>query len=137
MRKQVEFELDGASVKILERSRAGETWRSYNAKPRMYVWADKEFSVLEDMANRFRRPFTTWRKVVKDRLADTQFNLERMPWSQTAGCGCGCSPGFVLEHQTIEIDGVPFHRYDVYVTLKDVSSIDETKPARELVSLGF
>jgi hypothetical protein len=116
MRKQAEIELEGATVRIIERSPAGETWRSYNAKPRMYVGVDKEFSVLEDMANRFRRPFTAWRKVVKDRLVDTQFNLERMPWSQTAGCGCGCSPGFVLEHQSIEIDGESFRRFDVWVT---------------------
>ena len=121
MRKEVELELEGAKVKIIERSPNGETWRSYNSKPRMYASTDQEFSVLEDMANRRRRPFTMWRREIKDRLVDTPFNLERMPWSQTAGCGCGCSPGFVLEHQSVEIDGESFRRFDVWVTLKDVS----------------
>ena len=131
-----EINVPGAKIKIRPR-----TWgdgRGYRSKPRMYVWADQEFSVLEDLANRHRRPAGVWRRAVRDRLnGQIDLNLEKMPWSQQAGCSCGCSPGFVLEHQTLEVGDRTFRYFDVYVTLEDVSTVDESKPARELLALGF
>lgn len=133
--KSATIELPGATVRIRERG-WDETRR--NNKPRMYVSSDQEFSVLEDMANRHRRPFSVWRNAVRANLAGAvDLNLEKMPWSQQAGCGCGCSPGFVLEKQWLTIGEETFRNFDVYVTLKEVSSVDTTKPARELVALGF
>ena len=133
--KSAEINVPGAKVTIRER-RWDESYR--NNKPRMYVWANQEFSVLEDMANRRRRPSGVWRRAVRDRLeGQINLNLEKMPWSQQAGCGCGCSPGFVLEHQLIQVGEETFRYFDVYVTLEDVSAVDESKPARELIALGF
>ena len=133
--QSVEINVPGAKVTIRER-RWDESRR--NNKPRMYVWANQEFSVLEDLANRRRRPAGVWRRAVRDRLeGHIDLNLEKMPWSQQAGCGCGCSPGFVLEHQRLQIGEQSFRYYDVYVTLEDVSVVDESKSARELIALGF
>jgi hypothetical protein len=133
--KTAVFELAGATVKIQER-RWDERYR--NSKPRMYVWADQEFSVIEDLANRTRRPYGVWRKAVRANLAGhVGLDLTTMSWSQRAGCSCGCSPGFVLDKQWVTIDEYTFRNFDVYVTLKDAPSIDPTKSVRELLALGF
>lgn len=133
--KKAEFELPGATVTFAER-RWDQPYR--NSKPRMYVWADQEFSVIEDLANRTRRPYAVWRRAVRVNLAGRfDLDLTAMAWSQRAGCSCGCSPGFVLNHQRLVIGEETFRYFDVYVTLKDAPSIDTTKPARELITLGF
>lgn len=135
--KTTEINVPGAKITIRPR-RWSDDARGYRAKPRMYVWANQEFSVLEDLANRRRRPAGVWRKAVRDRLeGHIDLNLEKMPWSQQAGCGCGCSPGFILERQWLKVGDETFQFFDVYVTLEDVSVVDESKPARELLALGF
>ena len=133
-RKRVELPFAEGRLMIMERSIdvRGGSWRAYDAKPRMYVHATGEFDVLEDMTNRRRRPFTLWRKAIRANLAGFGIDLSEMPWSQTAGCSCPCSPGFVLKRQTIKIGGESFRRFDVWVTLEGAPSVDESKPAREL-----
>lgn len=131
-RKQVELPIAEGSLKIIERTWdvRGGGWRSYDSKPRMYVWTTGEFDVLEDLTNRGRRPFTLWRKAIRMNLAGFGIDLSEMPWSQTAGCSCPCSPGFVLKKQTIEIGGETFRRFDIWVTLEGAPSVDESKEAR-------
>lgn len=112
--------------------------RRRQTKPRMYVGADETFNVLEDLENRRRRPHSVWRKAVRELFAESgiPFDLSVMGWTQFAGCACGCSPGFVIERQTVAEHGIaPWTAFDVYVTLKGVPTVDETKPARELVSV--
>ena len=129
--KRVDLDFPEGKITVIERvwDRYGG-WRSYDAKPRMYVDATGEFNVFEDLANRRRRPFTIWRKAIRRNLAGFGIDLSEMPWSQTAGCSCGCSPALVLSKQTIGIGGETFRHFDVWVTLEGAPSVDESKEAR-------
>lgn len=131
-RKRLQFEVPGASVLVIERYRNYE--RGWNKAPRMYVDASEKFNVIEDLMNRHRRPYATWRKAVRKALAGVNIDLSKMAWSQTAGCSCPCSPGFVLNKQNLEVNGEAFYLYDIWVTLVGAPSVDETKIARDLVS---
>jgi hypothetical protein len=111
--------------------------RAYVSKPRIYVSSDLPLDVLEDMTNRRRRPFKQWRKGAASALAESGLGVDthKMGWDQQAGCGCGCSPGFVLDnHNTITYGDLTFINYDVWVQLTNAPMVDEEKPARELVS---
>ena len=131
-RKRLEFNVPGASVLVIERRHSYE--RGWNKAPRMYVDASEQFNVIEDLMNRHRRPYATWRKAVRKALAGVNVDLSKMAWSQTAGCSCPCSPGFVLNKQNLEVNGEVFYLYDIWVTLVGAPSVDETKVARDLVS---
>jgi hypothetical protein len=111
--------------------------RAYMSKPRIYVSSDAPLDVLEDLTNRRRRPFKQWRKGAVAALAESGLGVDttKMGWDQQAGCGCGCSPGFVLDnHNAITYGGTTFKYYDVMVSLTEAPMVDEEKPARELVS---
>jgi hypothetical protein len=129
-RKRIETPIADGKITVMERQYDWRDNRGYHSKPRMYVHASNEFDCVEDLMNRRRRPFKVWRKAIRENLAGFGIDLEAMPWSQTAGCGCGCSPAFVLNHQTIEIAGEVFRHFDVWVTLEGAPSVDETKEAR-------
>lgn len=74
------------------------SWKSYHAKPRVYIWLEGE-SVFDNFINRWGRPHKAFRKFILPTLKrvlnvvddDIKFN-----WSQKAGCSCGCSPGFII-----------------------------------------
>ena len=131
-RKRAEFEVPGASVLVIERHYS--EGRGYYNAPRMYVSTDESFDVIEDLMNRRNRPYAFWRKAIRKAIASSIIDLEKMAWSQTAGCSCPCSPGFVLESQFIDLDGEFFRYFDIWVTLVGAPSVDETKVARDLVS---
>lgn len=131
-RKRLQFEVPGASVLVIERRHNYE--RGWNNAPRMYVDANEKFNVIEDLMNRHRRPYATWRKAIRTALAKVDIDLSKMAWSQKAGCSCGCSAGFVLDKQNLEINGEFFRYFDIWVTLVGAPSVDETKVARDLVS---
>ena len=131
-RKRLEFNVPGASVLVIERHHSYE--RGWNNAPRMYVDANETFNVIEDLMNRHRRPYATWRKAIRTALAKVDIDLSKMAWSQKAGCSCPCSPGFVLDKQNLEINGEFFRYFDIWVTLVGAPSVDETKVARDLVS---
>ena len=131
-RKRLEFNVPGASVLVIERRHSYE--RGWNNAPRMYVDANETFNVIEDLMNRHRRPYATWRKAIRTALAKVDIDLSKMAWSQKAGCSCPCSPGFVLDKQNLEINGEFFRYFDIWVTLVGAPSVDETKVARDLVS---
>lgn len=128
----------GATIDIVERLNDG-TWRDYDKKPRCYVSGDAEFNALEDLENRTRRPHAIWRKALIQAFVEAPllFDTSKMGWYQYAGCSCPCSPGFILPHLTLDLgeDGV-FRRYDLYVTLHGVPTVDATKPGRPIAVAG-
>lgn len=72
--------------------------KQQNLFTRVYVWTEGE-TIIENLQNRRQRPHTIYKKelipVVLWRMglpADT-----KVRWSQKAGCGCGCSPGFIID----------------------------------------
>ena len=69
-RKRLQFDVPGASVLVIERHHSYE--RGWNKAPRMYVDASEQFNVIEDLMNRHRRPYATWRKAVRKALAGGQ-----------------------------------------------------------------
>ena len=75
--------------------RRWNSYRQYNAKPRIYVWLASE-TVGESLAGRFQRDKRTYRAFAKAVLAELGIADAKFHWSQKAGCSCGCSPGFVL-----------------------------------------
>jgi hypothetical protein len=110
-------------------------WRSYNEEPRIYVSGGVAETVLDDLQNRRRRPWTLWKKMLPDVLTacGVSLNLEGLRWSKNAGCTmCPCSPGFVIQKQTIGLSAgnPPVANWDVWVKIKDAPSVDERKPAR-------
>lgn len=97
------------NVKLLPR-----TYRWERRKPavRVYVWVEGE-NMLENFANRFDRPTKLYRKALPiafDKLGINPDEIDRIVWSQKAGCGCGCSPGFVLR-------GTQNRGYDIHIQL--------------------
>jgi len=88
------------------------TWRQFNAKPRIYVWTEGE-TVLENFGNRAARPSTLYRKYALPAVRE-KFGIPanvKISWSRTAGCSCGCSPGFIVHSKDV------LFRCDVHVTI--------------------
>lgn len=103
-----------AEHKVQARTRTNPR-RSYYAKSRAYIFLNNE-SVLDNLANRRSRPVAAYRSV----LLDLHPELEgRVRWSQTAGCGCGCSPGFIIDHTVRNKDRNPS---DIFITLGEPKS---------------
>ena len=98
------------SVNRLDRKPAyfGKERQRYLAKPRLYI-EPTDWNVNEDLfeGGRFNRPHIDFKRHL---LADTltQAGLDptqiKASWSQTAGCRCGCSPGFILTGATTQFD---------------------------------
>lgn len=70
------------------------------------IWP-KEETVLDNLENRFSRPYVEWKKLLPEAIKQVATDLSVTPeyaqeavkdakWSQKAGCNCGCSPGFVI-----------------------------------------
>ena len=99
-----------ATYKQVPRNRSHCSLRSYEAATRIYVSPDKE-TILEGFYERHRRPSKAYRAALLTRHPEF---LGRVRWSQTAGCGCGCSPGFILD-TTMRDKGRPV---DLYLTVE-------------------
>ena len=103
------FKVESATLHDHRTSRS----RSYSAtKTRIYFWPRGE-SIPENLENRRTRPYNEYRRLLPNVLqavgVEDGKNLD-IRWSQKAGCGCGCSPGFVVDGW----NGV-LHRKDVHV----------------------
>lgn len=139
--ESVTYESELGTITIQPRNMWRLSRRDRYKKPRMYVWPDENFNVLESLQNRTRRPYDAWRKAVKALVAETgaPLDLTGMRWSQYAGCSCPCSPGFVLKSQVCEAraehHGFRSVYFDVHVTLRGVPTVDSSKAARQLVLL--
>jgi len=95
-----------AEVKLLARPyperkyyRGGSYWanspRDFEKATRVYVDEVGE-SVLENLRDRTGRPVKAYRAAVVEALKHAGLGDHRLAWSRTAGCSCGCSPGFIL-----------------------------------------
>jgi len=128
------------------------TDHEFYARPRMFVGSDRNCqSVIEDLANRTRRPMDVYRKGAMDIInkLNLPFNRFTMSASQNAGCRtCPCSPGFILKmagyekknlrgiNFTFELptgEIVNFSRFDLRIILTDAPDIDVWRPSRQLV----
>lgn len=114
---------------IQPRGYMSTTRRSYDAKPRLYVWVDGE-NMLENFAYRENRPSKLYRKFLPEIFATLGLPADtKATWSQKAGCGCGCSPGFILDIAPLKrrnlTDRTP-RRMDFHATLVgEEAKVDE------------
>lgn len=100
-----------SEIKIVEAHARQESYRQAYEHPRrngrvtVYVTPQGESIMEQFLAGRHTRPYKAWKPVVKDFLVKfLGFNEDiKVSWSQTAGCTCPCSPGFVIK----ESDGYP------------------------------
>lgn len=88
------------TIKVLKttirgRSFTGGRRREYNAKPRVYVWPQE--TIIENLMERRNRPVKLFRYLATRALESEGLTRVKLRWSQTAGCSCGCSPGFILD----------------------------------------
>jgi len=151
----VEFETAQGTLRVEKRFedyRSGRFDHEFYARPRLFVGSDRNCeSLIEDLANRTRRPMDVYRKGAMNiiKKLNLPFNNFTMTASQNAGCRtCPCSPGFILKMDgyskrdlrginfTFELPNgeiVDFPRYDLSIVLKDAPTVDESRPARQLV----
>ena len=70
-------------------------------KSRVYFFPSE--SIMENLEKRRSRPYNEYRKLLPQvfKKAGIAVNT-KAAWRQSAGCACGCSPGFILDNK----DGV-------------------------------
>lgn len=113
--------MDIKVVKIEKRDRKYPGWRAserreYNARARMYFHTVGE-TILENLMERRNRPTELYRGVMAQVLAQAGLHPDtKVFWSQKAGCGCGCSPGFVIKDHS---------RFDVWVDVQQILNTGE------------
>lgn len=107
-----EFNTEFDGVKITVKSRPKD--RQYTAhgpvKTRVYVWFDKgsefkkrfqwKFEDSHELVNKIFRAKHNWQKkyVVEPLIKSLEFDKDaKVSFSSTAGCSCGCSPGFIVK----------------------------------------
>lgn len=87
--------------------------KKFSYKSKIYIWPEGE-SLLDNLINRDSRPLKAYRAVMEkalDSLGISRDGLE-IKWSRKAGCGCGCSPGFIVDGWNAKL-----HRKDLHVTV--------------------
>lgn len=109
-----------ADNKVLGRTRPSRSSRrefnKFNSDSRAYVHAKGE-TIWQNLNNRRNRPISLYRSM----LLEAHPELEgRIRWSQNAGCSCGCSPGFIIDH-VVRVDGTPA---DIYLTITMDEPVD-------------
>lgn len=132
--KKYEIKVEGATLTIIPRSYNYGYKNDYFKAPRMYVSVADE-TILDNLANRKRRPYNVYKTLIHSSDLKNVIDISKLSWSQSAGCSCPCSPGFVLNPQTLMIDGDAVTRFDIWLTLENAPSVNETKPARVLAGL--
>lgn len=101
-----------------------------NRKARVYAWP-KDETILENFfEGRHNRPHRELqrqiRAVVDAALIVEGLNPQKWAWSQTAGCSCPCSPGWILTGKPGWMD---CHNVEVYVTYTIEEVKQDTKTA--------
>jgi hypothetical protein len=120
-----------AKIEVQNRSRYTRTNKDYYSKSRVY-FTHKGETILENFGNRIARPQDLYKTYLGD-IAEA-LGLPRQTkfrWSQKAGCGCGCSPGYICNEVS---------RKDVYVTLTNAPKTnnvtdDEMEAASRKIAL--
>jgi hypothetical protein len=127
------IEIKGGTITVMPRRYYGN--KDHYKSPRMYVSVADE-TVFDNIANRKRRPYNVYKTLIHSTNLASVLDLSEFRWSQHAGCTCNCSPGFILGHQNIVDDeGNSYRYFDLWLTLENAPSVDETKPARVLAGL--
>lgn len=87
---------------------------------RIYFLINGE-SLVENLLNRRSRPTKLYRRLLNKVYTQLREQGEILPqdqnpqdvkWSQTAGCSCGCSPGFIMR------DCWRLKNKDIYVSIE-------------------
>lgn len=106
-------------------------FRGYDSKPRCYVFPKGENVIV----GRHNRPTDLYRRevvpAVTEKLAaylNVSASSIKLNWSRTAGCSCGCSPGYIVTASTLG------HKpFDIFVDVEaadDAAAVTpEAKPA--------
>lgn len=129
------IETRGATITIRKRRYSYGYSRDFDKAPRMYVSVTDE-TILDNLQNRHRRPYNVYKTMIHASGVPTVLGLrDKLRWSQSAGCDCGCSPGFILPHQSLIIDDEYLYRYDVWVELHGAPAVDERKAPRVLAGV--
>jgi hypothetical protein len=101
--------LTATRIEIRERKYSNDP-RSYNSKPRTYIFPKGETIIENLFVGRRNRPIDLYRSDILPAVADelaryarTVKGMEHVQpedfkfnWSQKAGCSCGCSPAFIV-----------------------------------------
>jgi hypothetical protein len=132
--KKYEIKIEGVTITVIPRNYSYGYKNDYFKAPRMYVSVADE-TILDNLANRKRRPYNVYKTLIHSSDLKNVLDISKLSWSQSAGCSCPCSPGFVLNPQTLTIDGDTVTRFDVWVRLDNAPAVNETKPARVLAGL--
>ena len=98
------------TVKVVPHS-ANTNYRRQNLHGKIY-FGIKDENLMDNLLNRRTRPYNEFRKMLPDVLkaAGLDIDPKNFRWSQKAGCGCGCSPGFVDKEYRMM-------RKDIYVDI--------------------
>lgn len=110
-----------------------KTYTYENRKSRLYIWAD-DWDAWEDFAGgRFANDVKGFRKAlpaIYERLGIPAGT--KAVWSQTAGCSCPCSPGFIIDYRGVE------QPVDFAVVVKPFEKVEteEYKARREALGLA-
>lgn len=77
----------------------------------IYISPEGE-TILEQLDTRRNKPYTVYRKqFLPEILKQAGYPADtKVSWSQKAGCGCGCSPGFIVKNEM---------GTDIFVTVSD------------------
>ena len=98
----------------IARVKVQDAERSQN-KTRVYCFLVGE-SLHQNLVERFSRPHDLYKKTIAQRLVKMGLisSPKDLSWSQTAGCSCGCSPGFILKNGQVG--------KEVFIDLKGASN---------------
>lgn len=84
---------------------------------KVYIFLEGE-SIIENFGNRAARPWKLYRKEFGQMIADALFvKVSDLHWSRTAGCSCGCSPGFKVTGS---------YNKEVFITVSDADDMPKT-----------
>lgn len=100
------------TLKVVEvRLRSTDSRSAYS---RIYMWPKAE-SVMENfLVGRRIRPVKAMKTLIADALKQAGLDpATTVRWSRTAGCSCGCSPGFIADRA---FRGPGYTKVDVHVT---------------------
>ena len=118
MQNRTEIELNGATLTISERPATfmdSYSRREYYKTPRLYV-SVKDETIMDNLLNRTKRPYNVYKNLIRSSGIDLFVDIDSLRWSQHAGCTCNCSPGFILEQQSVMVNEKPVMRWDAWIS---------------------